>query len=428
MDLLTTLTSSTRTRSMILTLTSSSLSILTSSARLWQLSPTVLFPSSLLQSSVASREVYRWIRSGTCTSAHLQLQHSLYKYTRQDISSFDFEFWKTSTSIHRLKILSSCFGDLALLVHQTMLSYWPRITIWHYSGENFPCIKCHQLIATLTYALRIIPPCWSSVMRCWYDQYHRLCCIDDYWGVFAQSDQACPLLSSRCFDYWNCARRLFGRHHRCLSWKYSTSPNLLDMGSCSIQLHSDRVLQIIYVLLHDLVSYETAATDNGKSYSILLALSTRKTVIGVICWRLWWHSTSTGSCRQVTFTCVQHSRCIHYDGLYFQLAPTTASTLGRAALIFAMFSDGSNNNSFNSETSLQLISCLRCLYTVLTMQYSVLTMHTLLIQSWLDASRWRRNTCQCMCDVSITIRLLENINVMFHMGHRLFFITSLIAD
>ena len=28
------------------------------------------------------------------------------------------------------------------------------------------------------------------------------------------------------------------------------------------------VLQIIYVL-HDLVSYETAATDNGKSYSIL---------------------------------------------------------------------------------------------------------------------------------------------------------------
>ena len=39
--------------------------------------------------------------------------------------------------------------------------------------------------------------------------------------------------------------------------------------------------------------------------------------------------------------------------------------------LFAMFSDGSNNNSFNSETSLQQLSCLRCLYTVLTMQYFI---------------------------------------------------------
>ena len=156
MDLPTTLTSS--TRSMILTLTS--LSIVTSSARLWQLSPTVVFPSSLLQSSVVkgSLSLDSFWNMYECTSAAAAF--SIQDKTRQDKTSL---LLTLSSGRHHHQsidlIMSSCFGDLALRVHQMMLSYWPRITIWYYSGENFPCIKCHQLIATLTYALRIIPPC-----------------------------------------------------------------------------------------------------------------------------------------------------------------------------------------------------------------------------------------------------------------------------
>lgn len=71
-------------------------------------------------------------------------------------------------------IKSSYFGEvllarLALRVYQMMLSYWWRISIWHYSRESFPCTNelrhpCLHLSSTLTCAWQIMSHCWSSIM------------------------------------------------------------------------------------------------------------------------------------------------------------------------------------------------------------------------------------------------------------------------
>ena len=126
------------------------------------------------------------------------------------------------------------------------------------------------------------------------------------------------------------------------------------------------VLQIIYVLLHDLVRNETAATDNGKSYSI----RTVNQEDGDMSSADVYDDTARGAVDKslllVSNTAAASATMVCTSSL-LQRLPRLLAELH----LFAMFSDGSNNNSFNSETSLQQLSCLRCLYTVLTMQYFI---------------------------------------------------------
>ena len=206
----------------------------------------------------------------------------------QDI--FSYAFWKTSTSI-----MSSCFGKallacLALSMHQTRLSYWRRISIWHYSGEGFSCINelqhpCHELLATLTCALRIMLIRCSSVMM-FVRPISPL--VSHRWLL----GSSCPRRPCIIFAALDCLHQddlIIGslqqdiRHIHRVQWTYTflVLPFITSVlfGS-STQLHriflpwgaapsncTPIALQIIYILLHHLVSYETTSTDNGKFYA-----------------------------------------------------------------------------------------------------------------------------------------------------------------
>ncbi len=190
--------------------------------------------------------------------------------------------------------MSSCFGEailacLAFRVHQTMLSYWLRISIWCDSGESFLCMNelqhsCYQLIYAFAdhatsliigndaCAINITASVASWVIGRWLAEKtkHSVRCF--YQDTLTIGTGRQNIIPSRPSSLMDIHLHDFAVVTGAFLGSIQLRRIFLPWGAAP----SNCALFVLQIILHYLVSYEATATDIGKLYAISHS----------ICWRL----------------------------------------------------------------------------------------------------------------------------------------------